>query len=317
MTKQSVITAAEARFPLDKLDVSPMNPRQNVPEAEVIELAETLWVAGMAQSLAGLADDNGRAEIVDGGRRLRALKYLAELHPNLAEIRPELANPLVILAPDRASAEVWANTVNVVRKDFQPAEEIRNFGKMEAAGLSVSAIARSFCKTEKHVYRRLALANLPEPVLDALADDEITLGIAACFTISDDEAHSLAVLDRVRGNSWMSEYQVKQALKPDVVKATDRRAVFVGLDAYKEAGGQIGGDLFADETFINDPDLLDELFRAKLEAEAEAIRAAEGWKWAEISTDSYVSSYDLEQQKIAKLSPVPGEFTEEQAARWD
>ena len=95
-------------------------------------------------------------------------------------------------------------------------------------------------------------------------------GIAACFTISDDETHSVEVLERVRGNSWMSEYQVKQALKPDVVKATDRRAVFVGLDAYKEAGGQIGGDLFADETFINDPALLDELFRAKLEAEAEA-----------------------------------------------
>lgn len=317
MTKQSEIIAAEARFPLASLVLSPMNPRQHVPEAEVAELAESIWTAGLIQNLSGLDDGKGGAEIVAGGRRLRALQYLAQQHPDLAETRPDLANPLVNLAPDRATAEAWAHTENIARKALEPVDEIRAYGKMETGGAQVSTIARAFAVTEKHVYRRLALAHLPEPVLDALAAGEISLGIAACFTISDDEAHSLEVLDRVRGNSWMSEYQVKQALKPDVVKATDRRAVFVGLDAYKEAGGQIGGDLFADETFLDDPALLDELFRSKLEADAEAIRAAEGWKWAEISTDSYVSSYDLEQQKFAKLSPVPGEFTEEQAARWD
>lgn len=316
MSKHQEIKATEARFPLEKLILSPMNPRQDVPEQDIKDLAGTLWAKGMIQSLAGYTEDLDGAEIVAGGTRLRALQYLAETKPEFAKVRPELANPLVMLAPDRETAADWAKMENVVRKNLPPALEIRTFGEMRAEGKDVSAIATNFGVTEKHVYRRLALADLPEPVLDALAAKEINLSMAACFTICDDEAHTLSVLDRVRGENW-SDHQLKKQLKPDVVKATDRRAVFVGLDAYKEAGGQIGGDLFADETFINDPDLLDELFRAKLEAEAEAIRAAEGWKWAEISTDSYVSSYDLEQQKIAKLSPVPGEFTEEQAARWD
>ena len=36
MTKQSKIVATEARFSLAKLSLSPMNPRQDVPEADVL-----------------------------------------------------------------------------------------------------------------------------------------------------------------------------------------------------------------------------------------------------------------------------------------
>ena len=95
MTKQATITADEARFPLSKLVLSAMNPRQNVPAAEVEELAESIWTAGLIQNLAGIMDENGGAEIVAGGRRLRALQLLAERHPELAQERPELASPRV------------------------------------------------------------------------------------------------------------------------------------------------------------------------------------------------------------------------------
>ncbi|MEM9844385.1 MAG: ParB N-terminal domain-containing protein, partial [Pseudomonadota bacterium] len=100
MTKQSKIVATEARFPLANLSLSPVNPRQNVPEQDVIELSESIWAAGLIQSIAGLAGKSNTAEIVAGGRRLRALQYLAEQHPDLAKTRPELANPMVMLAPD-------------------------------------------------------------------------------------------------------------------------------------------------------------------------------------------------------------------------
>ena len=113
MTKQENIRAYEKRIPLAKLTLSPMNPRQTVPEAEVVELAESIWEAGLIQSLAGYEGKRGGAEILGGGRRLRALNYLAGEHPNLEEMRPELANPLVSLAKDAEQAQVWANTENV------------------------------------------------------------------------------------------------------------------------------------------------------------------------------------------------------------
>ena len=142
MTKQTKIIATEARFSLAKLSLSPLNPRQDVPDADVIELAESIWAAGLIQSIAGLAGKKDTAEIVAGGRRLRALNYLAAQHPDMAKERPELANPMVMLAPDAETAEAWANMENVARRDLHPAEEIRAYGKMEAKGGTVAAIAR-------------------------------------------------------------------------------------------------------------------------------------------------------------------------------
>lgn len=316
MTKQSKIIATEARIPLAMLTLSPLNPRQHVPEHEVAELAQSIWAAGLIQPIAGLGDDMGGADIVAGGRRLRALQYLAEQHSNMADTRPELANPMVMLAPDVETAEQWAYAENVARRDLSPADEIRAYGKMEAAGSTPAAIARSFAVTEKHVYRRLALANLPSPVIDALAEGEINLSMAACFTISDDEKHSLEVLERVRGENW-NDYRLKNMLKPDSVEGTDRRAIFVGEDAYKGAGGKMGGDLFAEVTLFDNPDILETLFLEKLEAEAKRIREDEGWNWVEVTERDYVCSYNMGLDKYGRVYAEEGALNEEETERYD
>lgn len=317
MSKIDAITATEARFPLAALTLSPMNPRQTVANSDVTELAESIWTAGLIQSIAGLADAEGRCQIVAGGRRLRALQYLAEIHPDMATTRPELANPVVMLAPDAETARTWATVENIARRDLDPAEEIRAYGKMADAGSTPATIARAFAVTEKRVYRRLALAKLPAPVLDALAASEISLSMAQAFTICDDEALTLEVLDRCRGESW-SDYNLKQALKPDAVKSTDRRALFVGAEAYRDAGGSIVSDLFADTAYFENTALLDQLFTEKLEAEALNIEEAGGWKWAAPKpSEASFSWWDIDQGKMEQLRRQRGTFTEEQAARYD
>ncbi|WP_120633679.1 ParB/RepB/Spo0J family partition protein [Ruegeria sp. EL01] len=316
MTKQTQITATEARFPLASLSLSPMNPRQTVPEGEIVELAKSIWTAGLIQSLAGLADDKGGAEIVAGGRRLRALQHLAEKHPNLASIRPELANPLVMIAPDVETAQTWATAENISRKDLSPADEIRAYGAMDKAGAPVSGIARAFAVTEAHVYKRLKLASLPEQVIAALAAKEINLGEAAAFTICDDTDLIMEVLEQAR-KGYLSEYQIKTMLKPDSVSATDRRAKYVGLDAYKEAGGRVSADLFAEKTLLDDEAILDQCFVDKLTIAARTMRQEQGWKWADVVNDSHFGGYDIDQMKCARIYAEPGDLTEEQATRYD
>lgn len=134
MTKHSTITADEARFSLSKLTLSAMNARQNVPAAEVEELADSIWAAGLIQNLARIEGGKGGAEIVAGGRRLRALQLLAERHPELAQERPDLANPPVRIAPDDSTAQAWSLAENAARRDLHPADEIRANGKMELNG---------------------------------------------------------------------------------------------------------------------------------------------------------------------------------------
>ncbi|MFC3632250.1 ParB/RepB/Spo0J family partition protein, partial [Paracoccus angustae] len=312
MKRETIAPASIQFFSLAQLYVSDLNPRQDADPEGIDLLADNLAMIGLIQNLSGILDGEGRVGIVAGGRRLRAIARAVERDATVTERHPELASIPVRIAPDEATARAWASAENAAREDLAPADEIRAYGRMKEAGADVSAIARSFGKTEAHVYRRLALAALPAPVLDALKEGQISLGMAKAFTVSQDEALTLTVLAEVKGRD-VSEHRIKQALQPAAVSATDRRARFVGLDAYEAAGGSLTRDLFSDTVALHDADLLQDLFTERLNAEAGKLAA--GWKWAEVMADDYVS-YSVT-EKLARLYPVEGDLTEEQAERYD
>jgi len=296
-------------IPLADLYLSDMNPRQEADPEGIALLADSIAMIGLIQPIAGFRDEAGTVGVVAGGRRWRAIKLAIERDPALAN----LALVPVRLAPDAATARAWAAVENTAREDLHPADEIRAFGRMRDGGADVPTIARTFGITEAHVYRRLALAALPVPVLDALRSGEITLGAAKAFTVAEDEALALTVLDQIRGRE-ISEHRIKQMLQPEALNAaSDRRARFVGLDVYRAAGGRATADLFAEATLLHDADLLDRLFREKLTTEASA--AAEGWQWAETITEAWIS-YEAT-ARYGRVYPVEGELTEEQAERYD
>lgn len=292
---------------LSDLILSPMNPRQDAGAEGIEALAASIRACGLMQNLSGIAGDGGKTEIVAGGRRLRALRLLAE-NGEAPEYVP------VRLARDEAEARMWAATENHQREDLHPADEIRAFYAMAESGATVAQIASAFAETEAHVRRRLRLGCLPAAVLDALQDDSINLSMAQAFAASDDETLILSVLERVQnGGHWHSS-DVRRLLLPDAVSASDRRARFVGLDAYRDAGGKVTADLFTEQTSLHDPDILDRLFAEKLESEVEKALAA-GWKWAETCPDTSPDWSTM--QRYMRVYPVPGELTEAQAARFD
>ena len=147
----------------------------------------------------------------------------------------------------------------------------------------------------------------------AIKAGEITLGAAKAFTVAEDEALALTVLDQIRGRE-VSEHRIRQMVQPDAINAAnDRRARFVGIDAYRAAGGQISADLFADATLLHDEALLGRLFAEKLAAEADAKEAE--WAWTETLTGAWVP-YDVA-EKLARLYRVEGELTDDQTERYD
>lgn len=315
MTKHQNITAETIqRFALADLYLSDLNPRQEADPAEIDLLADSIETCGLIQNLAGLMDATGKIAIVAGGRRLRALARAMERNPELLTARPELATIPVQLAPDEQTARAWASAENAARADLHPADEIRAYGRMRKAGNEVAVIARVFATTEAHVYRRLALADLPAPVLDALRNGEISLSIASAFTIANDEARALEILDGIRGNENYTAQRVKTLLQPEAVALTDRRARFVTLETYQAEGGSITRDLFTESAFLHDADLLNRLFEQKLQAAAEGFKA-EGWKWVDIVTDPFVSYTTTEGLK--RLYRVAGDLNEDQTARYD
>ncbi len=73
-------------------------------------------------------------------------------------------------------------------------------------------------------------------------------------------------------------------LTETTVRASDKRAVFVGIEGYEAAGGIVLRDLFQsdDGGWLQDPALLDRLVAENLKTAADEI-AGEGWKWVEAS----------------------------------
>src|SRR3546814_6769530 len=74
-------------------------------------------------------------------------------------------------------------------------------------------------------------------------------------------------------------FTIRRELAAGNYRGNDPKALLVGREAYVEAGGRIDSDLFSDSASENwiDGDLLDRLAEEKLAAEAEAIRAREGF----------------------------------------
>jgi ParB family chromosome partitioning protein len=104
-------------------------------------------------------------------------------------------------------------------------------------------------------------------------------------------------------------------LTEKTVAASDRRARFVGLAAYEDAGGAVLRDLFADDDcggWLQDAALLSRLVDEKLKALGESV-AAEGWKWVEIAIDfPYGHTDDLRQ-----LDGVPADLSKREKAKFE
>jgi hypothetical protein len=162
------------------------------------------------------------------------------------------------------------------------------------------------------VRQRLRLASVSPRLLDVYAEDGLTLDQLMAFTVNGDHARQEQVFERLSQSYTKEPYVIRRMLTEGAV-AADKRAQFIGLDAYEEAGGTLLHDLFQgdDGGWLQDVALVDRLVADKLEHEVEAIRA-EGWKWIEIAPEfAYGHTYGLRQLRGEEI-PLTAE---DEAAR--
>ncbi|MBL4929451.1 ParB/RepB/Spo0J family partition protein [Fuscibacter oryzae] len=311
---QKVTLSPSRDIPFDKLVLSQSNVRRIKAGVSVEELAEDIARRGLLQSLnvRPVLDvdgvETGTFEIPAGGRRFQALsllvkqKRLAKTAPIPCIVRNAASE---ILAEDDSLAE------NTQRVALHPLDQFRAFQALREKGQGEEAIAAAFFVTPQIVKQRLKLASVAPALLDVYAEDGVTLEQLMAFTVNPDHARQVQVWDAVK-NSWNKEpYAIRRMLTEAAVRASDRRAVFVGTEAYEAAGGVVLRDLFESDAggWLRDPTLLDRLVADKLHAEAQAI-AVEGWRWIEVSTDlPYGYSHGLR-----RLAGDPAPMNEEESA---
>jgi ParB family transcriptional regulator, chromosome partitioning protein len=300
-------------IPLHDLQLSPLNARQIVSDEEIRAMGDSISLCGLLQNLIGLERD-GKVEIVGGGKRLRALKALKSEGFVAGPGQPHLDPVPVLVTDDEDRAVAWSGAENTARTELSPADEIESYAALLARGSSVSMIAATFAVSEVHVQRRLRLARLPVPVLVNLRKGNINIDQARALTLAASDRQCIDVLEVVLSKRWSAD-QIRNMLTQDMVRADDRRVRYIGLDAYRAAGGSMTEDLFTERSGLHDVGLLDRLFAEKGTAEAEALRAAEGWHEAQFKLTSW---YDYAWTNgLDKLSAEERELPEADAEEYE
>src|ERR1700722_19654429 len=294
-------------IPLNKLIPSPANVRKTRALIGIEELAASIAAHGLLQNLQVRPGENGKYEVVAGGRRLAALQRLAKART----IGKTEATPCHVMNGEDPSEISLAE--NIGQLPMHPADQYEAFKGLAEQGKGPQEIAARFGCSPAVVKQRLKLAAVSPRLIELYRKDEIDLDQLMAFAVSDDHAAQEQV--------WVSLPQWNHS--PDIIRshlmvanveAGDRRVQFVGIKAYSRAGGHILRDLFQPEHdgYLTDVAVLDRLVVKKLEAEAETIRA-EGWKWVAI-----MPTIDYEKLRgLGRVYPEREPPTEERQAEID
>jgi ParB family chromosome partitioning protein len=312
-TVQKITLSLSRDIPLNKLVLSQSNVRRVKAGVSIEELAEDIARRGLLQGLsvrpvvdqAGV--ETGMFEIPAGGRRFRALELLVK------QKRLAKTAPVPCIVREGGIAEEDSLAENVQRAPLHPLDQFRAFLALREKGQSEEEIAAAFFVSVNVVKQRLKLASVSPRLLDVYAEDGMTLDQLMAFTVSGDHERQEQLFERLKVSYDKQPYTIRRMLTEGAVRATDKRAQFIGLDAYVAAGGVILRDLFQGDDcgWLQDMALIDQMVADKLKAESEAI-AAEGWKWIEVAPDfSYGHVFGLRQLRgeVALLT------AEEEAAR--
>ncbi|TIW39570.1 MAG: ParB/RepB/Spo0J family partition protein, partial [Mesorhizobium sp.] len=313
--KKKPITLSPSRdIPFNQLVLSQSNVRRIKAGVSVEELAEDIARRGILQGLTvrPVVDENGTEtgmfEVPAGGRRFRALELLVK-QKRLAKIAPV---PCVVREGGIAEEDSLAE--NVQRAPLHPLDQFRAFLTLREKGQAEEEIAATFFVSVNVVKQRLKLASVSPVLLDIYAEDGMTLAQLEAFTVSGDHARQEQVFERLKASYDKSAYAIRRMLTESAIRASDKRAQFIGLDAYIDAGGTVLRDLFEgdDGGWLRDVAVVDQMVADKLKVESEAI-AAEGWKWTEVTPNfAYGHTYGLR-----RLHGEPAPLTAEEEATRD
>ena len=303
-------------IPFNKLVLSQQNVRKTKAGVSIEDLADDIARRGLLTSINVRAErdaegkETGIYRIPAGGRRYRALKLLVDRK----QLTKTTGVPCIVSEGETLEAED-SLAENVNRADLHPLDEFRAMMVLREQGLDEEEIAARFHISVATVKQRLRLATVSPRLLELYGDDQMKLGQVMAFSITKDHARQEQVWETISRTQSTDPYYIRRLLTETAIRASDRRAVYVGIEAYEAAGGIVMRDLFEQDNggWLQDPALLEQLVLEKLTADAEALRTDEGWKWV----DSAIDFHFGHASGLRRLYGKQAELTEEELTRHD
>lgn len=214
----------ESIFDIDvnKIKANPFQPRYEMEEASLKELANSIKQHGILQPLivTKFTKDNSRGQAVEyqlvaGHRRLRAAE-MAGLPRVPAIIRD---------STDQQRLEL-ALVENIQRADLNAMERAQAFKRLqEEFDLTHDEIAKKVGKSREFVSNTMRLLNLPESVQQSLRQAKISEGHARSIAGIKNPAAQMALFDEIIQNN-LSVRQVEQRAREIYVQGHKRQVAF-------------------------------------------------------------------------------------------
>ena len=152
---------------LTEVEPNPLQPRKSFETEPLEALAESIAQHGIIQPIVVRPKD-GMYMIVTGERRWRAARMAG-----LSEV------PVIIIEADDRKAAELALVENLQRKDLNPVEEARAYADLiEEYSYTQEEIAKKVGRSRSSIANSLRLLDLPEAVLEKLAEGALSEGHA-------------------------------------------------------------------------------------------------------------------------------------------
>ncbi|WP_018236167.1 ParB/Srx family N-terminal domain-containing protein [Ensifer sp. BR816] len=323
----AIVSGTEILIPLDRLKKSPRNARKTPHSNETIETyAASIAAKGILQNLVvepEFGADGGSTGFylvtIGEGRRLAQV-----LRAKRKEIAPD--EPIRCVIDTANDPFEISLDENESRTNLSVADQVEAFRTLaENRGWGAEEIAARFGVTAHVVRQRLRLGAVSPKLMQVYRDGGLTLEQLMAFAVTDDHTRQEQVYDGLGYNR--EAYIIRRELTRTHVQANDRKAIFIGAEAYIDGGGTILRDLFTEDRggYFEDAALLDRLVLEKLQGIAAELQATEGWKWTEVFVDYphahglrrvYPQPVDLSTEDLAAREAAQEEF-DRLTAEWE
>ncbi|CEG58952.1 ParB/RepB/Spo0J family partition protein [Legionella fallonii] len=172
------------KLAVDCLQPGKYQPRGEMEEAPLNELAESIKKQGLLQPLLVRALTNGGYEIIAGERRWRASQIAG-----LTEV------PVILKQVDDETAMAMALVENLQREDLNAMDQARAMHRLTTEfALTHQQVADLLCKSRTAVSNFLRLLSLAPSVKKLLEHGDLDMGHARALLMLDEEQQSQVAL---------------------------------------------------------------------------------------------------------------------------
>ena len=209
-------------FPLDMMQSGKYQPRIDMAEDSLDELADSIRVQGLVQPIVVRPIDGGRYEIIAGERRWRASKIAG-----LDTI------PVIVRDVSDRSAIAMALIENVQRENLNPMEEANALQRLvDEFSMTHQEAAEAVGRSRAAVSNLLRLRNLNDGVKRLVENGDLEMGHARALLALESNAQSEAANTVVEKGLSVRETEqlIRRILNPGKEKEQPSDALLDELD---------------------------------------------------------------------------------------